>query len=223
MKVSILMPIYNGIEFLQESLPSVRRQTHKDWELLIGINGHADPKPIVEIAESLRNGDDRIRIFVQTTKGKPDSLNDLMQHVTAEWVALLDVDDMWDITKLEEQVSAICPDITVVGTLCRYFGDLSGSPDIPTGYIDPVVLKTLNPIINSSSLTRKRYCYWTNDYDAEDYELWMRICLAGGKLYNIPKILVSHRLHKESAFNWKKQDVEGLRNSYKHSFESRVK
>jgi len=214
MKVSILMPIYNGIEFLQESLLSVRRQTHKDWELLIGINGHDDASSLVETAEVLRNGDERVRIFVQTTKGKPDSLNDLMQHVTAEWVALLDVDDLWDITKLEEQIAAIRPDMTVVGTLCRYFGDLTGSPNIPTGYIDPSVLKNLNPIINSSSLIRRTHCQWTNDYDAEDYELWMRICLAGGKLYNIPKILVSHRVHKESAFNWKKQDVDRLRALY---------
>jgi len=214
MKVSILMPIYNGIEFLQESLPSVRRQTHKDWELLIGVNGHDDPQPIVDIAENLRMGDERVRIFVQTTKGKSDSLNDLMRHVTSDWVALLDVDDLWDITKLEEQTAAIRPDMAVVGTLCRYFGDLAGSPNIPTGYIDPAVLKTVNPIINSSSLTRKQYCRWTNKYDVEDYELWMRICLAGGKLFNLPKILVSHRIHRDSAFNGKQQDVEGLRQMY---------
>jgi glycosyltransferase involved in cell wall biosynthesis len=215
MKVSILMPIYNGIEFLHESLPSIRRQTHKDWELLIGINGHIDPKPFVEIAENLRNGDERIRIFTQTTRGKSESLNDLMRYVTADWVALLDVDDLWDITKLEEQIAAIRPDMAVVGTQCRYFGDLNGSPAIPTGYIDPAVLKTLNPIINSSSLTRKEHCGWTNNWHGiEDYEMWMRICLAGGKLFNLPKILVSHRIHRDSAFNGKQQDVGGLRRTY---------
>jgi len=218
MKISILMPVYNGIEFLQESLPSVKRQTHRDWELLIGINGHSDASSLVKTAETLRNGDNRIRILVQSTKGKSDSLNDLMQYVTGEWVALLDVDDMWDITKLEEQIQAIRPDIAVVGTHCRYFGDLSGSPAIPMGYIDPVVLKTVNPIINSSSLIRKEYCRWTNDYDVEDYELWMRICLAGGKLFNVPAVLVSHRIHRASAFNGKQQDVEGLRRQYITNF-----
>ena len=215
MKISVLMPIYNGIEFLQESLPSVRRQTHKDWELLIGINGHSDPKPLLDIAETLRNGDPRVRILVQSTKGKSDSLNDLMQYVTGEWVALLDVDDTWDMTKLEEQIKAIRPDIAAIGTQCRYFGDLTGSPAIPTGYIDPAVLNTLNPIINSSSLTRKEYCHWTNKWHGiEDYEMWMRISIAGGKLFNIPAVLVSHRIHRDSAFNGKKQDVEGLRRTY---------
>jgi len=218
MKISVLMPIYNGIEFLQESLPSVKRQTHRDWELFIGINGHSDPKPLVDTAENLRNGDPRIRVFVQSTKGKSDSLNHLMQHVTGEWVALLDVDDMWDITKLEEQIKAIRPDIAAIGTQCRYFGDLTGSPAIPTGYIDPAVLKTVNPIINSSSLTRKEYCRWTNKWHGiEDYEMWMRICMSGGKLFNIPAVLVSHRIHRDSAFNGKKQDVEGLRSWFRSS------
>ena len=219
MKVSILMPIYNGIEYLQESLPSVKRQTHKDWELLIGINGHADASAVVETAEILRNGDERIRIFVQTTKGKPDSLNDLMQHVTADWVAILDVDDLWDITKLEEQIAAIRPDIDVIGTQCRYIGDLSGSPSIPFGDINPAVLKVVDPIINSSSLTRNKFCYWTNNWHGmEDYELWMNICLNGGKLFNIPKILVSHRVHRDSAFNSKHHDNTGIRAWYSSKF-----
>ena len=38
--ISILIPIYNGIEFLEESLESVKNQTYKEWEILIAINGH---------------------------------------------------------------------------------------------------------------------------------------------------------------------------------------
>ena len=33
------MPIYNGIEFINESVPSILEQTYDKWELLIGING----------------------------------------------------------------------------------------------------------------------------------------------------------------------------------------
>ena len=38
--ISILIPIYNGIEFVEESVSSVIQQTFKEWELIIGINGH---------------------------------------------------------------------------------------------------------------------------------------------------------------------------------------
>ena len=36
--ISILMPIYNGIEFIHESVPSILEQTYDKLELLIGIN-----------------------------------------------------------------------------------------------------------------------------------------------------------------------------------------
>jgi glycosyltransferase involved in cell wall biosynthesis len=222
MRVSIIMPIYNGIEFFQESFPTVRRQTHTDWELLIGINGHSDPSPILRVIEEVAKGDPRVRVFVQTTSGKPESLNDLMTHVTTDWVALLDVDDTWALTKLEEQVRilpTLHPDTAVVGTFCHYFGELNGSPTIPSGYINPKVLASVNPIINSSSLTRRELCRWTSTYDVEDYELWMKIALSGKKLYNIGKDLVGHRIHRQSAFNGKQQDVEVLR---KHFMEGHI-
>ncbi len=38
--ISILIPIYNGIEFIDESIHSVINQTFNNWELLIGVNGH---------------------------------------------------------------------------------------------------------------------------------------------------------------------------------------
>ena len=43
---SILLPIYNGIEFIEESVNSVINQTYKEWELLILINGHPENSDI---------------------------------------------------------------------------------------------------------------------------------------------------------------------------------
>ena len=40
--ISILMPLYNGIEFINESIASVKNQTYKEWELIIGINGYEE-------------------------------------------------------------------------------------------------------------------------------------------------------------------------------------
>ena len=40
--ISILMPIYNGIEFINESVSSIILQTFGEWELIIGINGHPE-------------------------------------------------------------------------------------------------------------------------------------------------------------------------------------
>jgi glycosyltransferase involved in cell wall biosynthesis len=49
--ISILIPIYNGIEFIEESVSSVLNQTYDQWELLIGINGHPENSNIYKIAK----------------------------------------------------------------------------------------------------------------------------------------------------------------------------
>lgn len=201
---------------------SILRQTYTDYEVLIGVNGHGesggDVGILARIWESL---DPRVHVYIQppTIKGKSQSLNDLMRYVKGSWVALLDCDDAWFPQKLETQIheiDTVASDIAAIGTFAVYFGDMQGSPDIPAGYISPETLMTVNPIINSSVLIRRSpECYWDSAYDGiEDYELWMRLVAAGGKLYNLPQHLTAHRIHQTSAFNTKQHDIPGLRNRY---------
>ena len=49
--ISILIPIYNGIEFIDESVNSVINQFFTDWELLIGINGYPKNSEVYKIAK----------------------------------------------------------------------------------------------------------------------------------------------------------------------------
>ena len=44
--ISVLIPLYNGIEFLEESINSVIKQTYKNWETIIGINGYNENSDI---------------------------------------------------------------------------------------------------------------------------------------------------------------------------------
>lgn len=52
--ISILMPIYNGVEFIDESVGSIISQTYTDWELLIGINGHPANSDVYQIAKNMK-------------------------------------------------------------------------------------------------------------------------------------------------------------------------
>lgn len=209
MRISILTPVYNGVEFLGECVESIRSQTVTDWELWIGINGHGDDGGEAAMIAAQLATDPRIHVIIQgpPLKGKVESLHNLMTHVTGEWIAILDCDDKWEPTKLERQVQAIQGDAAnaaVVGTFCRYFGDRHLDLYLPCGVIDPSILETQNPVVNSSALIRKEYCTW-EDTDmndgVEDFHLWMKICLSGGTLYNLPEFLTWHRIHTTSAFN----------------------
>lgn len=224
--VTILTPVYNGIEYLEECVCSVIEQTYVDWEILIGVNGHGpDGGDVGDHAKQIASKDTRIKVIIQppSIKGKVDSLNDLMTYTTSEWICILDCDDKWHPNKLAAQIHALqtdARDAVVIGTHCQYFGDIHDIVhSLPIGYIDPAILEHMNPIINSSALVNRVYCKWEyNDinYGMEDYYLWCEICLLNKKLYNIGSVLTYHRVHVTSSFNSKGYSNEAIRVRYKH-------
>ena len=202
--ISILMPIYNGIEFIEESVSSVLQQSFEEWELLIGVNGHPENSDVYQIAKKYEEKSIKIRVFdFYTLKGKSVALNKMIEYCQYDYVAILDIDDIWFSKKLEKQAPYM-KNYDVIGTKCIYFGQLNGIvPNIPIGDLSKIDFLYVNPIINSSSLIRKSLCYWNIDeFDCiEDYELWLRLRKQNHTFYNIEDILVKHRIHQQSAFN----------------------
>ena len=209
--ISILIPIYNGIEFIEESVSSVLNQTYDKWELIIGINGHPEDSEVYKIAKKYENKSDKagqvgkIRVldFYQI-KGKSNTLNEMIPFCNYNYVALLDVDDIWHEQKLEAQVHQLNI-YDVIGSNCIWFGDRpSIIPKIPIGDISDYNFSLVNPIINSSSIIRKELCYWNERWDGvEDYDLWLRLRKEKRKFFNFKEILIKHRIHNDSAFNSK--------------------
>ena len=76
--ISILMPIYNGIEFVNESVESVLNQSYDKWELIIGINGHPENSNVYQIAKEYEKKYDKIHVFdFFQIKGKSNTLNSI--------------------------------------------------------------------------------------------------------------------------------------------------
>jgi glycosyltransferase involved in cell wall biosynthesis len=164
----------------------------------------------------------RIRVFIQPPdiNNKAKSLNDLMKQVTTEWVALLDADDIWLPEKLQEQVNIINKnEYEVIGTRCIYFGNRGSSPSIPLRILTRGCSLRGNPLINSSVVLKSKHANWLETAKIHiDYELWLRLDLERVKMYNIPKILVRHRIHNSSFFNSQKANPTLLKNKFAKLF-----
>ena len=215
--ISILIPIYNGIEFIEESVSSILNQTYDKWELIIGINGHPQNSEIYKIAKKYENqalGKIRVIDFY-TIRGKSNTLNEMIKYCKYNYVAILDIDDVWSPEKLKIQ-SIFLNIYDVIGTRCVYFGEKNLIPYIPTGDITNFDFTRVNPIINSSSVIRKELCFWVENR-IEDYDLWLRLKKMGKTFYNCKEVLVGHRIHNTSAFNSKGNDLlaQKLLESYK--------
>ena len=212
--VSILMPIYNGIEFIEESVSSIQNQTYQDWELIIGVNGHTKCSEVYTLAK--RYESEKIKVYDLDTKGKQDSLNKLLEYCEGNYICLLDVDDKWLPSKLEKQIPYI-NNYDIIGSMCQYFGERSDSPGIPSGDLKDFNFLSVNPVINSSCLVRKELCHWVDTFfGVEDYEMWLRLWKENRKFFNLSEVLVLHRIHTTSSFNAKgnHNSVNDLRKKY---------
>ena len=197
--ISILMPVFNGIEFIDQSVQSVLTQTYQNWELIIGVNGHNHNSNVFKIAQAYENNK-IIVLDLYTITGKSAALNEMLKYAKYNYIALLDVDDIWNNKKLEIQ-SHYMNKYDVIGSQCIWFGEKPGViPKIPIGDISKFDFTIVNPIINSSALIKKNLCYWKNS-NVEDYELWLHLNKLKKKFYNCNEILVLHRIHSNSYFN----------------------
>jgi glycosyltransferase involved in cell wall biosynthesis len=194
--------------------------------LIIGINGHGENSQIYTHAKTIcekYTNESKAPISLHVydfpnIKGKPNSLNEMVKYTTGDYIAILDVDDVWLPQKLEKQLHYIYEKYDVIGTKCVYFGDLTNEPFIPTGDLQHIDFTRLNPIINSSALIRKDCAYW-HDVWVEDYDMWIRLWKQKKRFFNVDSVLVKHYIHKNSAFNSKhrktillKENVEKLEN-----------
>lgn len=198
--ITILIPIYNGIEFLKECLETVQYQTYKNWEIIIGINGFKENSDTYKFAKTFEN--EKIKVYdFHTIKGKSNTLNEMIKYSKYSWISILDVDDKWLPKKLESQIEFL-NNYDVIGTQCKYFGDLNLIPNIPLNDISKFNFLNVNPIINSSVIIKKELCFWDSKFDGvEDYDLWLKLWKQNKKFYNVNSIQVLHRIHQSSAFN----------------------
>lgn len=218
-KVSILLAVYNDEKYLEECVLSIINQTYNNFELLIGFNGtHDKSKDIISQFD-----DERIKTFdFGDDKGKSKTLNKMLPHATGDWIAVQDGDDVWFPKKLQEQMM-LSNEYDVIGTYCQYIdagGQFIGQPSIASSHENIVTecMGGVNQIINSSSLIRKSHAIEANGWDencwVEDYDLWLKLIKKGSKFYNVPKVLVLHRLHNESNFNTHVYDTKSLLKKY---------
>lgn len=99
-EVSIVTPVYNSEDFLEDMLGSVLRQTFSDWELLVVDDCSKDDS--LEIVKKYVRRDSRIKLIqLERNSGAAVARNSAIQAARGRFIAFLDSDDMWLPNKLE--------------------------------------------------------------------------------------------------------------------------
>jgi glycosyltransferase involved in cell wall biosynthesis len=197
--ISILMPICNEIEFIDESVNSIINQTFQDWELIIGFFNQNN-----DYLEAKKYENEKIKILdFPLIENKSNILNEMIKHTKYDWIAFIELGDILFPNKFEKQIQYI-NSYDIIGTLCQYLGNSNFVPTLPLNDLKDFDFYKYNPIVYSSVLLKKELCFWKEEWRGiEDYDLWLRLWKLNKKFYNIPSIEVLHRIHKQSAFNAK--------------------
>lgn len=103
--VTVVVPAYNAEATLDETLRSVRAQTHRALEILVVDDGSRDGTPEIALAHAA--ADRRVRLIRQDNAGVAAARNRGIEEARAALVAPVDADDLWAPTKIEGQVAAL--------------------------------------------------------------------------------------------------------------------
>jgi glycosyltransferase involved in cell wall biosynthesis len=104
-RVAVVIPSYNHAPFVAEAIASVVAQTHTDLELHVLDDGSSDGSPqVIERALSAAPAGMRCEFSVRANRGCSATLNELIAGVRAEWVAILNSDDLLVPTRFERML-----------------------------------------------------------------------------------------------------------------------
>lgn len=209
--ISVILPVRNGAEFLDEAITSVLRQSYEDFELIVVDDGSSDGSPA--IVEAAGRRDSRVRLLRRHPGGISRALNAGIAASQGEWIARMDADDIAWPERLERQLAAAaaCPEVVLWGSWVELFVDRPKGRRL-VAEIGPATLEDFlrrrdhgPPVafIHPTVLIRREALDAAGGYDprfdgAEDVELFDRVAQIGPMLV-VPEVLLSYRMRPSSA------------------------
>jgi glycosyltransferase involved in cell wall biosynthesis len=146
-RVSVILIFLDGREFLDEAVASVMAQTMTDLELLLCDDGSTDGSSDMAQAWAARHPG-KIRCLEHehhANRGMSATRNLGIGAAQGEFIAFIDVDDVWHPHKLAEQVELMeaHPEIGMVCGTVRYWSSWNGGDDVlvPTGHVQNRVVR----------------------------------------------------------------------------------
>jgi glycosyltransferase involved in cell wall biosynthesis len=101
--VSIVIPVYNGSNFLAQAIDSALAQTYENVEVIVVNDGSRDGGKTRDVARSYG---EKIRYFEKENGGVATALNFGIRQMRGAWFSWLSHDDLYDPRKLELQIAA---------------------------------------------------------------------------------------------------------------------
>ena len=200
--VSILIPVYNGSNYLKEAIQSALNQTYKNIEVIVINDGSNDNNKTENIALSFNN---KIKYFKKENGGVSSALNLGIRKMNGDYFSWLSHDDLYETDKIKKQIEYISknPKLEVIGcnfkmerlntTKIKIFKSklkiINNGKDVLTNWINFCCL-----IIKTSALKEVNY-FNENNKTCQDLEMTLRL-VERHPIHIIDQVLVTRREHE---------------------------
>lgn len=205
--ISVVMACYNREDFIGIAIESILNQTYTDFEFIIIDDCSTDNS--AKIIESYANSDQRIK-FIRNSANMHliHNLREGFRQAKGKYIARMDDDDISLPTRFEKQIKYMeeNPDIAVLGTFIELISKSKAESWVVASEPDKIAALMLffNPMCHPTVMIRKSFLkshnlnYSKEALYAEEYDLWKEVILKGGKLANLPEVLLKYRVHAKS-------------------------
>lgn len=232
LKVSIITPLYNCSEYLEQAIQSVVSQTYQDWEMIMVDDFSTDKS--IEIAQRYAAEDSRIKVLqLEKNSGAAVARNTAIEAAAGRFIAFLDSDDKWLPHKLETQIQFM-QDNDVAFSYAAYEkineqGNAVGKVGVPERitYYDLLKVCSIGCLTAVYDTQKLGKIYMPLIRKRQDLGLWLRILKQIPYAYGVQEVLGQYQLRSDSIsanklsaaqFTWKLyREVEKL-NIFKASY-----
>jgi glycosyltransferase involved in cell wall biosynthesis len=204
--VSIIMPVYNGEQYLRQAIESALAQSYPQWELVVVDDGSTDQTAAIVNTYT----DARVRYTYQANRGQAAALNRGLELAQGEFVTTLDADDWLDPDSLRQRMACLVdhPEFGVAygdGVYCNAAGEavLRFTEHMPSG-VEGDVYDTLivSPFYGTGAavLVRREVIQQGQVYYddtivwCQDWDFYIRLAEKAGFGF-VPAVAIFYRLH----------------------------
>ncbi|EAI3941584.1 glycosyltransferase [Campylobacter coli] len=207
--VTVIMPAFNRENYISFAIESILNQDYLNFEFIIIDDCSTDAT--YNIIQEYAKRDQRIIVLRnKKNKGIVYSLNRCLERSRGKYIARMDDDDISLPERIEKQVNVMEKDISIVvaGT---YFKPMDENLEFFGNWVnvckhEMIKLKMMfecpichpTVMIRASFLKENNLKYSYKYQYAEDYKLWSDIIQKGGKIINIPEVLLFYRISNSS-------------------------
>lgn len=227
--VSIIMSVYNGENYLAESIDSILNQSYKNFEFIITDDGSKDNS--LSILKEYSKKDSRIKLIVNANnKGLIYSLNNMLNLSTGKYIARMDADDISLKNRIEKQVKFMEKNekVSIVGSFYQAFKNdftfirkniktINDSEEVKVSLLFRNYICHPTVMIKKEIIDKYNLKYNFEDKGMEDYGLWLKVTKIK-KIFILPEILLKYRYSSNSisANVLKKEEI--YKNTLKNIF-----